>query len=139
MLNLIAQAGRGTINNPAAPHLSPASSQAGGSLFESLLKTIISGLFVVGVLAFITFFIIGAIRWILSSGDKNSLEGARQQVLHAFIGLIVLFGLYAILKLLEGLFGVCLINLSIPGISSASTGSSCAGGIGSGGSGTPAQ
>jgi len=43
--------------------------------------------------------IIGAIQWISSGGDKASVEAARGKVMNAIIGLIVLFVVFALIKL----------------------------------------
>lgn len=101
------------ITNPVVPNLSPGSGSAAVGQFSGVIGTIIRALFVGGVIVFLVWFLIGAVRWITSGGDKGQLEGARNQVLHAVIGLVVLFSLFAILKVIEILFGVSILNIDV--------------------------
>lgn len=91
------------IKNPVVPKLSPPDA---ANQFSGLLKLIISSLFAIGGLVFMIWFIFGAIRWITSGGDKQKLEEARQTLTNAVVGLVILFSLFAILKLIEGVFGI---------------------------------
>jgi hypothetical protein len=102
------------LKNPTIPNLSPATEQQGATKLSDLIGIAIQWLFIAGILIFILFFFISAFKWITSQGDKNSLENARQGLLHAIIGLVVLFALFAIIKLLETVFGVCLFSIQIP-------------------------
>lgn len=113
------------INNPLAPKLSPGTSGEAVAGFERVLQTIISGMLIIGILLFFFSLIIGAVKWIVSGGDKNSVESARQTITHAIIGLVVLFSLFVVAKLIEGFFGVCLLRITIPGIDSMGSGPSC--------------
>lgn len=65
----------------------------------------------IGLIGFIIYFILGAINWILSKGDKMKLENARNQIMHAFIGVIILISVYAVIKLIEIAFGLDILNL----------------------------
>ena len=57
--------------------------------------------------------ITGAIQWIASDGDKGTLETSRTKIVHAIIGLIILFSVFAIIKLIQGLFGISILTLDI--------------------------
>lgn len=102
------------INNPIAPGLSPASAGAGESSFAAIIQVIITWMFVIAALLFFAYFLIGGIRWITSGGDKNSIESARSSITQALIGLVVISALYVIVKLLEALLGIKLLELTIP-------------------------
>jgi len=93
-----------------------------GSDFDALtgltIPSIISGLvklaMVVVAIVFFAMLIWGGIRWITSRGDKTEVENARNQITHALIGLAIVFVAWAILTLLNSLFGVDLFQLEIP-------------------------
>lgn len=74
------------------------------------------GFVIVGLVA-LGFLVWGGIKWLTSEGDKNAVEGARNHIINAIIGLIVIFLSYMIVNiLLAFLTGgkVSLSNLSIP-------------------------
>lgn len=98
------------ITNPIVPKLT---GQEPVAQFGNIMATIIFVLLAGGVLIFMIYFLMGAIRWITSGGDKGQLENARNQVLHAIVGLIVLFSLFAILKLIQTLFDVDILNIDV--------------------------
>lgn len=123
MMSLLTQ---GRITNPLAPKLSPANQTAGTSQFQSIISAIIGWFLIIAILLFFTYFIVGAIKWITSGGDKNSVESARQTILHALIGLVVVFTLFAIVKIIEGVFGVCILEFSLPTLDQVGAGRSCA-------------
>lgn len=73
--------------------------------------------FVMIALAALAFLVWGGIKWLTSQGDKTAVEGARDHIVNAVIGLIVIFLAYLIVNiLLAFLTGgqVSLGNLSIP-------------------------
>lgn len=102
------------LNNPVAPKLSPSTTDAGAQGFSSLIGVVIGWMFTVGLILFIFFFLINAIKWIVSQGDKNSIEGARTGILQAVLGVVVLLSLFAVLKLIETIFHVCVLQITLP-------------------------
>lgn len=71
-------------------------------------------LIVAGLLAFV-FLVLGGIQWITSGGDKAGLEGARNRIIHAIVGLIVVFSAWAITILLQQFLGITILGgLMIP-------------------------
>ncbi|MDO8452655.1 MAG: hypothetical protein Q7S79_02790 [bacterium] len=87
-------------------------SQSGFTLVE-LIRNFITLGFIIASLLFVFWFMLGAIKWITSGGDKNKLETARGTVTSAIIGLAVLFSLYMILRLLERFFGINLLQIDL--------------------------
>ncbi len=65
-------------------------------------------------LAFFAMLVMGGLKWVVSEGDKNNVEGARNQVTNALIGLAIVFSAWAILRLIEAIFGISLLNITIP-------------------------
>lgn len=106
------------ITNPLLRPGSPLAGDTKGAVsnFGSLINVIVSVFFVVGSLLFFLYFLLGAIKWIASSGDKAKLEEARNTIVQALIGLIVLFAVFALVKLMEAMFEVNLINLNLNAI-----------------------
>ena len=70
--------------------------------------------FMIAVLIALAFLILGGIKWITSGGDKDGVEGARNQIIAAVVGLIIVFLAFFILNLILGLFGMSLFNLTLP-------------------------
>jgi len=85
-----------------------------GSEFIALLIKNILTLFLI-VAGVVTFFMLltGGIRWILSAGDKTQLENARSQITHALIGLVIVFGAFAIITLVGNFFGIQLLEFDL--------------------------
>ncbi|OGF98734.1 hypothetical protein A2153_00265 [Candidatus Gottesmanbacteria bacterium RBG_16_38_7b] len=50
--------------------------------------------------------LLGAFTWISSGGDKGRIEAAQQKMLHAFMGLILVFAAWAIFLLLLRFLGI---------------------------------
>ncbi len=103
--------GRGIVNPVLGPGLEGTTAV---SLVQKFVPYFIQWGFVLGVVIFFFMFLIGAIKWISSSGDKQKLEEARGTITSALIGLVVLFAAYAIIKVIELLFNVSLLNFTIP-------------------------
>lgn len=58
-------------------------------------------LFIIAGLAALLYLLLGAISWITSGGNKESVENARNKIMNAVIGLILVFVVLAIVVLLE--------------------------------------
>lgn len=97
------------ITNPLVPF----SSKTGESFLAGFLPAVIGMAFVIGLLIFILAMGAGAIKWIYSGGDKQLLEDARKQILHAIVGVILLFSVLAIVKIIENFFGINILSLDI--------------------------
>ncbi len=98
------------INNPALGNLSNCDSVF---FFSQLIQGLIGLAFVVGSVLFFFMLLIGAIQWITSGGDKGAVEAARGRVTQALIGIVVLFSVFAIIKLIEGFFGINILLIDI--------------------------
>ena len=89
-----------------------------GTLGQLTISSIVSGLIrltlVIVSLVFFAILVMGGIRWITSRGDKQAVEGARNQITHALIGLAIVFVAWAIVRLIGNLFGIDILNLNIP-------------------------
>ena len=87
------------------------------SAFSKLVGGTISLLVIIGIIFFVITLILGGIKWIGSSGDEKKLAMARLQITNAFIGLIIVMGVFAIVKLIGVIFGLPslqLLNIQLP-------------------------
>lgn len=100
--------------------------------FGQLVSGILGASLTVASLAFILYFVWGALGWLTAGGDKTQLETARQRISNAAIGLGLMAAAWAIYMLVIyvlGLGGV--INLT------GGTGGGGSGGLADGGGGIP--
>jgi len=89
----------------------------GSEIINLLINNFITTAFIVGVVVALFFLISGAIGWITSGGDKESLQKSQKKITSALIGLFVLFCLYAIIRLAGDILGINLLKLTLPIIS----------------------
>ena len=75
-----------------------------------IIGAAITLILVVAAVVFFFMLIIGGVRWISSGGDKGQTEAARNQITAALIGLVIIFAAWAIVQLLQALFGVSLLG-----------------------------
>ena len=101
------------IYNPIMPGIYPDVDEA-PSLLSDTLNKIITIFFIVGGVAFFFMLVMGGIKWMTSSGDKEKLEAAKKQITSAIIGIVIIFLIFVIFNLIETLFGVNLLNFSLP-------------------------
>ncbi len=66
---------------------------------ENIPSFVINLLFSVGIIIAVAFLIYGGIKWILSGGDEKAVEAARNHIIAAIIGLIIVVGAFFILNI----------------------------------------
>lgn len=118
MSNLLAGGGvPDTITNPVFKGSifdAMVSTKDGGYIFiGTLIPKMVGLLLVFGGVAFFFMFIWGAITWILSGGDKASVENAKGRITNAIIGLVLMISTFAIAKLIETFFGIDILSIDI--------------------------
>jgi len=79
-----------------------------------IIGTVIIVMFILAIVIALIWLVIGGIKWITSSGDSSKVEGARNQIIAAVIGLIVVFLSFFILNFVLTLFGLSLTSIDIP-------------------------
>ena len=88
--------------------------ESGGSTFLGLvLPKFIGLLFVFGVVVFFFVFLIGALSWIISGGDKAKVESAKARITSALVGLVLMLSTFVIVKLIESFFGIDILSIDI--------------------------
>ncbi|QQG40748.1 MAG: hypothetical protein HYV37_00245 [Candidatus Levyibacteriota bacterium] len=81
------------------------------------ISQLITFAFVLAIIIALAFLIWGGIKWITSGGDKTGVEEARNHVIAAVVGLIIVFLSYFILNLIVFFFtGQSLFQIEIPTI-----------------------
>lgn len=82
-----------------------------------VIANAINLLFVVAAMLALGFLIIGGVKWLTSQGEKEGITKARETIVAAVVGLIIIFLSYLIVNFLLNLFvGVNLFNLTLPTI-----------------------
>jgi len=82
----------------------------------TVIGTAITYIFVVAAIVALGFLIWGGLKWIISGGDKSAVQGAKDHIIAALIGLVVIFLSYVILSLVLNFFGISTFNFSLPNI-----------------------
>lgn len=81
--------------------------------FDSVLTFLLRFLFIVGGLVAVIYLLLGALAWITSGGNKESVDKAREKIQAAIVGLVIMFAVLAIIVVLENVFSLGL-GLSKP-------------------------
>jgi hypothetical protein len=102
------------ITNPVLPYSGKGAD--GVSVLGKLISNIIDGMFIMGFLIALVYLITGGFHWITSAGDKGNLENARNKIIHAIVGLIVLASAWAIMTLVGSFIGLDFQKLPIPSL-----------------------
>lgn len=73
---------------------------------NSAIQAIFSVFFIVGILYFVWHFVMAGYHLIDSQGDPKKLEDAKNSLTYAAIGLVVVFSVFAVLKLIGTILGI---------------------------------
>ncbi len=95
-----------------------------GKGFPSLSNFIQNALllvFTVGAFIVLLMLIIGAYEWMTSGGDKEAVGKARNRIINALIGLVILAIAFALVNLIGVFTGLNLRNLTVPGPAATDT------------------
>ena len=99
----------------SAESINAVAQNAGGGNFNLLSKFTLDGpfisavitmLFIIAIIIALIYLIWGGIKWIMSGGDKSALQAAREHVIAAIVGLVVIFLAYFIVNFVLGVFGL---------------------------------
>ncbi len=85
----------------------------------SIVSFFVAFIIVVAVLAALLYIVIGAFQWITSGGDKTKVADARNHILAAVIGLIIIALSFVIINIVTTALGLgSITSLSIPTLTS---------------------
>ena len=98
------------ITNPAFdPNSTPgklaASPGGGGALLAFYIGRMWMLAVVLGGIAVLMYFTIGALQWLTSGGEKQEVEAARNKITSAIFGLVILIATFALIRFLFPIFG----------------------------------
>jgi hypothetical protein len=71
--------------------------------------------FIICIVAFILLFLFGGVQWIMAGGNKQNLENARNKIVNAVTGLLILLLLWLVLQVVNLIFGINIGGLGTPG------------------------
>jgi hypothetical protein len=72
----------------------------------AFIPVLINILLVIAILLAVVYLLWGGIKWIMSGGDKQQLQTAREHVVAAIIGLVIVFLVYFLLNFILSTFGI---------------------------------
>lgn len=96
------------------PSLGGLSGMDGVGFLQGLISVGISITFAIGFIYFLFMFLTGGVDWIRSGADKQQLEEARGKLFNALTGLVILVAAFAAIRLIQTVFGVSILQITIP-------------------------
>ena len=110
------------ITNPAInPKIGDASTIPAGSGYGFILQLFLTNFITIalGTAGIICFFMLlaGGIQYITAAGDKERTQNAGKRITNALIGLAITLSVFAIIYLVEIIFGISITHFNIPVIS----------------------
>jgi hypothetical protein len=83
----------------------------------AVIGVLVGFMVTIAVLAALIYIILGAFQWITSGGDKAKVESARNHIIAAVVGLVIIALSFVILNIVTNLLGIGgLANLEIKGL-----------------------
>ena len=90
-------------------------SDLGNLTVGSMVSGAISLVMLIVALVFFFMLIWGGLKWVMSQGEEKAVTGARAQITNALIGLAIVFAAWAIMKLIQTVFGITILGeMTIP-------------------------
>ena len=79
-----------------------------------LVNAAVNLILVVAAILFVFSILIGGIKIILSGGRGDKMDEAKRHLVNAFIGIFIVFSIYAAMSLVSTFYGVNLLTFEIP-------------------------
>lgn len=76
----------------------------------SIVSGAISLVMLAVALVFFFMLLFGGLKWVMSQGDQKNVEAARNTITNALIGLAIVFAAWAIMKLIQTVFGIDILG-----------------------------
>jgi len=87
---------------------------------SGVLVTVVAVILVLAsIMSFISL-ILGGLQWILSGGEKDGVEKAKKRIISAIVGLSITFSAFAIIYLVQNIFGISITTFTIPQVPTGS-------------------
>ena len=75
-----------------------------------LVSAAIGAIFLISFLLVFVMLVWGGIQWITSGGDKENTQKARDRITHALVGVAIIAGAWALMKVVEFFFGISILG-----------------------------
>jgi len=98
--------------------ISAALCSLGGENVARTIQNVVVFFIVISVVIALLYLLYGGVKWITSRGEKTEVEAARNHIMAAIIGLVVVFLAIFIISLVLAAFGLKFDSLTIPTITS---------------------
>jgi len=98
---------RGNIYNPMVR-------VEGVTALANYLGTFWQVAYTIGGIMVLIFFTWGAISWLTAGGDEDQIQKAQKTISNALIGLVILAASFPIIKIIEVVFGINILNITWP-------------------------
>jgi hypothetical protein len=105
-----------TATNPITNPIAIALCSLGGNNFARTLQNIVVFFVILTVIIALLYLIYGGVKWITSKGDKTEVESARNHIMAAIVGLIIVILAVLIVSIILAAFGISFSQLTIPTI-----------------------
>lgn len=80
-----------------------------------LISAGIGASFLISFLLVFVMLVWGGIQWVTSGGDKENTQKARDRITHALVGVAIIAGAWALMKVVEFFFGISILGgISLP-------------------------
>lgn len=81
-----------------------------GVQLERFISNTIGTITIIAGLAFLLYFVFGALQWILAGGDQGKIDQAKKQMTNGAIGLVIIIVAYAIIGVIGSVLGLNILN-----------------------------
>jgi cytochrome bd-type quinol oxidase subunit 2 len=87
-----------------------AGKSAAGGMLETIFSNALAIFTIIGGLMFVLYFVLGALSWITAGGATDKIEKAKNQMINAAIGLIIIVAAFAIISIISLVLGLHILN-----------------------------
>lgn len=74
--------------------------------FGDRLGSILTVVLTIGMLLLLLYLVWGAVEWLTSGGDSSKLQAARNRMMHAIVGILLLSGSLALYLFVQWILGI---------------------------------
>jgi hypothetical protein len=92
----------------------------GGANIGQTIRNVVIFFIIIAVIVALMYLLYGGIKWITSKGEKTGVEAARNHIMAALLGLVVVFLAVFLLSIVLSAFGINFNQLVIPSIGGSS-------------------
>ena len=84
--------------------------------FNNVVGPLITTIFIIAIIVALLYLVWGGFKWLTSGGDKAAVQSAREHIVAAIVGLVLMFIVYAIMFIILGFFSVNTGTFTLPTI-----------------------